>query len=100
MSDNDAAKNSQVIALVNCDDDVCNTFQQLNTEGRQVIRFANGAELINEWLEQNISIVAIISQSEILAPGGVPLLETIKKKKLHNIPFFLVVTHLSLNLRK
>ncbi|RYE12404.1 MAG: sugar transferase, partial [Sphingobacteriales bacterium] len=94
------SQNRQVIALVHCDDTVAEIFTQVNLAGREVRRFANGIELANAWLDEHIYISAIISQSEILAPGGIPLLETLKKKKLPNIPFFLLTTHLSANLRK
>lgn len=100
MTDNGAPYNGQIIALVHCDDEVAAFFEGLQLEQRQLQKFANAIELVNTWTEQNLNIVAVISQSEVMAPAGVPLLETLKKKKLNHVPFFLVVTHLSANLRK
>ncbi|GAA4315962.1 hypothetical protein GCM10023149_12780 [Mucilaginibacter gynuensis] len=99
MADN-SATSTQIIALVNCDDTVADVFYSSNLEHREIIRFTNGMDLVSRWTDQNINIVAIISQSEIMAPAGVPLLETLKKKGLDKVPFFLIVTHLSANLRK
>ncbi|RCH55387.1 sugar transferase [Mucilaginibacter hurinus] len=35
-----------------------------------------------------------------MTPGGIPLLETLKIKRMPNVPFFLLSVHLSANLRK
>jgi len=88
-----------LIALVGFDPALTSTFEGFNFQNRQFVHFANGMQLVSEWLLNELPIVAIISQSEILGSLGIPLVEAVKKRGLPNVPFLLVVNHLNSNLR-
>ena len=89
-----------VIALVGFDEGNAAVFAGAWFEGRELVHFANGIKMASAWVTDNLNIVAIISNSEIMGPSGLALIETIRKKQLPAIPFFLVVNHLNANLRK
>ncbi|GAA4911903.1 sugar transferase [Mucilaginibacter defluvii] len=91
--------NGSIIALVNCDNNLVDFFKGMSLPVKDVICYNDNEEL-TDALEKGTSIAAVISKSEILAPGGVQLIETIKKTRTDAPPFFLVVNHLSANLRK
>jgi len=91
---------NQVIALVGFDVELSSIFDSFNFEGRRVVHFANSMKMATAWMEDKINVVAIISNSEIMAPAGLSLIESIKKQDLPSVPFFLIVNHLNSNLRK
>ncbi len=99
MTDNQALNTSQVIALIGFDEETLAFFNGLNLEGRKLINYADEAEL-TAAIENGSDIKAVVSQSEVLTPGGIALLEDIKKRTSQPLPFFLIVTHFSANLRK
>ncbi len=98
--ENRIANNKPIIALIGFDDTLAQTFLQCDFKGRQTVRFANGMKLISAWAAGDFSVGAVICNSDIMAPSGLALIETLKKRGLTNIPYFLVVSHLSSNLRE
>ncbi len=67
----------------------------------EYIYFKNGVELCTRWEKESLNIVSIISQSEVIAPLGVYLLETISKNgNLPNVPYFLISNKINENLSK
>lgn len=89
-----------IIALVGFNDALSETFESCNFEGREKIHFTNGMKMVSAWLTNEINIAAIVSYGEIMAPSGLALVETIKKKNLPAVPFFLIINQLNPNLRK
>ncbi len=85
----------QVIVLLNCDDNIFDTFSSASLGGRSLKRFANPLLFFAEWEKSKFNLVAIVSQSEVLGIGGISLLETLFNKKNINVPFFLVSQQLS-----
>jgi len=101
MSNNNPTdKNLQVIALINCNEVIHSLMLNIDFGGRQIRSFQSGLDFSNQWERQKLNIVAIISKSEVLAPGGISLLENILKKKKNNIPFFLICQHFNDNISK
>lgn len=92
--------NNQIIALVGFERDFQHIdFEACNFGDLQVARFENGIKLVQEWTEQQLNVAAVISNSEILSTGGLALLETLKKRQMPSVPFFLLVRHFNANLR-
>jgi lipopolysaccharide/colanic/teichoic acid biosynthesis glycosyltransferase len=100
MSDTIIKGQSPIIALVGFDNDLTTVFTGYDLGPRRIVHFENGMKMTAAWISDNLPIVAIISNSEIMGPAGLTFIETLKKKNLASIPFFLVVNHLNANLRK
>jgi lipopolysaccharide/colanic/teichoic acid biosynthesis glycosyltransferase len=100
MSDTIMTGQPPIIALVGFDNALTAAFAGYNLGDRQVVHFENGMKMATAWISDSLPIVAIVSNSEIMGPAGLTLIETLKKKNLASIPFFLVVNHLNVNLRK
>lgn len=89
-----------IIAMVGFEDYTQRAFfENCRFEGARLAYFDNGLKLAQEWAEQELEIVAIISNSEILSNGGLTLIETLKNIQLPSVPFFLVVKYFNPNLR-
>ncbi len=92
--------NPQIIALVGFEDNAMRSFFEIcDFEGKKVVYFENGLRLVQDWVEKKLLIVAIISNSEILANCGLSLIETLKNRKMPSVPFFLVVKYFNQNLK-
>lgn len=100
MSDTIIKDQLPIIALVGFDSSLTAAFAGYNFGNRQLVYFENGMKMATAWTNDNLPIVAIVSTSEIMGPGGLTLIETLKKKNLASIPFFLIVNNLNPNLRK
>jgi lipopolysaccharide/colanic/teichoic acid biosynthesis glycosyltransferase len=100
MSDTIINNQSPIIALVGFDNDLTAAFAGFNLGNRQIVHFDNGMKMATAWTNGNLPIVAIVSNSEIMGPAGLTLVETLKKKNLASVPFFLIVNHLNNNLAK
>lgn len=85
----------QIIVLINCDDFIYDTFARANLGGRELKQFLNPLLFFAEFEKSHFNLVAIVSQSEVLATGGISLLETLVEKKNIAVPFFLVSQQLS-----
>lgn len=100
MSNIPATDNThEIIALVNFDEATCQVISACNFGGRQLEGFKNNIDLITRWEKQKLNIVAVISQSEILGPTGIPLKEILNKKDLNTAAFFLVCHYFNDNIR-
>jgi lipopolysaccharide/colanic/teichoic acid biosynthesis glycosyltransferase len=91
---------SPIIALVGFDKELTSVFDQYDFGDRKTIHFENGMKMVSAWTTDSLPIAAIISNSEIMGSGGLTLIETLKKRGLASLPFFLVLNHLDVNLRK
>ncbi len=99
MYDKKKPNQEQIIALIGFDDTLLQHFKSGGFEDRQVCAFKNGLELSNQWENNHINIVAVIAQSEILGTSGIALLETFKKRKYPNVPFFIVCNPTDTNIK-
>ncbi|WP_133248511.1 sugar transferase [Pedobacter yonginense] len=88
-----------IIALIGFDDTSAEVFEQCNFGDRILVRFDNGMKMATSWNDEGLNIAAIISYSEIMAPAGLSLIETLNKKEHPVVPFFLVVNYFNPNLR-
>ncbi len=82
-----------VVALINCDFEVTSLLSQCSLKGAKLIPFNNGIDLLNHWDQNEWNVIAVISQSEVMSPSGVSLLEILKNKKNFHIPFFIICKH-------
>lgn len=84
-----------IVALINCDSEVTSKLEHCQLGNTKLIAFKNGIDLLERWEQNDWNISAIISQSEVMAPSGVSLLETLNNKKEFNTPFIIICQHLS-----
>jgi lipopolysaccharide/colanic/teichoic acid biosynthesis glycosyltransferase len=89
-----------VIALINCDDEITSLLHHCNLGARKLISFKNGIELIDRLEDNDWHLEAIISQSEVMAPSGISLLETLLQKKQLRIPFFIICNNFNEKIAK
>ena len=87
-----------IIALLNVDEGTYGILSRCNFGEAQLRQFKNGLELSLEWSKNKLNILAIVSQSEAIAPNGVYLLETLQKKKFPSVPFFLIANKVTDNI--
>ncbi len=90
----------EIIALVSADDALHRLLLQCNLQGRQLLLFKNGVELSLKWEKQKLNIGAIVSQSEVMAPAGISLVEALQQKKLLKMPFIIVCNNSNDNIKK
>jgi lipopolysaccharide/colanic/teichoic acid biosynthesis glycosyltransferase len=91
---------SKIIALVAGDDSLFTSLKEaVDASGYSIMQFGNGIELSAKWTKLKLNIVAIISGSEIIDVSGISLFQTLKSKKLPDVPFFIVANHLDDNLK-
>lgn len=84
-----------IVALINCDSVVTSMLQHCQLGNTKLISFKNGIDLIDRWEQNEWNISAIVSQSEVMAPSGVSLLETLNGKKDFHVPFIIICQHLN-----
>ncbi|MDP1842645.1 MAG: sugar transferase [Sediminibacterium sp.] len=89
------SKAAEVIALIGCDKNVTEIIQNADLDGRTILQFSHALDLFTSLEKTPAKLVAIISQSEVLGPAGIALLEIIRNKKNIQVPFFLVSQQLS-----
>ncbi len=85
----------KVIALISCDETITGIFMSGNFGNKKPVSFNSVGELFTKWDLHQIDLAAIVSQSEVLGPEGISLLELIRLKKHKSIPFFLISQQLS-----
>lgn len=90
----------KIIALVDVDETTFATIKSCNFANIGIMRFNSGLDLCTNWGKSKLDIIAIISQSEVIAPNGLPLLETIKSKGFPNVPFILLSNNINENIIK
>lgn len=91
---------TQIIALVNVDADTAKTIEACDFNGRRLMFFKNGLQMVNAWEEEQLDIAAIIAKDEVLASSGITLIDSLHKKGLNSAPFFLIVHHMNRDLRR
>ena len=82
-----------VVALINCDLEVTSMLSNYYLNKGELISFKNGIDLLDHWDRNEWNVLAVISQSEVMSPSGVSLLEILKNKKGIHIPFIVICNH-------
>ncbi len=95
-----ASDEKGMIALINVDDSTYEVLCACDFGGLQLVKFSNGVDLSLQWAKNNLPVSAIISQSEVIGPDGIFLLETLQNSKFPDAPFFLISRNVSDNLNK
>ena len=90
--------NAGIIALLNVDNTSLDILSHCDFGNNKLLAFNNANELFKDREKLNLNITAIISEGEVMDVPGLLLYETIRKKKLQHIPFFLLSDKLNLNL--
>lgn len=89
-----------IIAIVNADEEAKKILEVADFGGIQLKHFENGIDLSQQWLNNGLNIVAILSQAEIMGTSGIPLLEALRKKKFPDVPFFVLTSSSNQNMRR
>ena len=89
-----------IIALLNTDQETFELISQCDFGGNEIMPFKSGAEMSTKWEKNKLDIVAIISQSEVIAPSGIYTLETLQNSNFPEVPFFLIASRLNENLNR
>ena len=101
MSNSLPTQENGIIALLNVDDATFEMISSCDFGKAELIRFKNGIELTQKWEKNNLRLLAIISQSEVIAPLGVYLLETLQKvANFPDIPYVLIANKVNENLNR
>jgi len=79
-----------IIALLNVDKAIFAVISQCDFGGAQLKQYKNGLEFSLDWSKNKLNVLAILSQSEAIAPNGVYLYETFRKKKFPDAPYLLL----------
>jgi lipopolysaccharide/colanic/teichoic acid biosynthesis glycosyltransferase len=82
-----------VVALINGNLEVEQMLSQCNLKEAKLISFKNGIDLLEHCNQNEWNVLAVISQSEVMSPSGVSLLEILKNKKNFHIPFIIICKH-------
>jgi len=90
----------KVVALLNVSDANYELISKCDLHGAELMNFKNGLEVISKWEKEGIDIIAVISESEIMAPLGVYTLENLRSKKFPDVPYFLISKQVNENLSK
>ncbi len=95
------AQEPGIIALLNVDDATYGLISGCDFGSLELMQFKNGVELCTKWEKNRLNILGIISQSEVIAPLGVYMLETLQKNKVFpDVPYFLISNKLNDNLNR
>ena len=89
-----------VVALINCDLEVTRMLSNYYLNKGELISFKNGIDLLAAWDRNEWNVLAVISQSEVMSPSGVSLLEILKNKKGFHIPFIVICNHWNDKIKK
>jgi lipopolysaccharide/colanic/teichoic acid biosynthesis glycosyltransferase len=99
-SDPTASAANGIIALINVDESTYDVLCRCDFGEASLMQFKNGMALSTHWEKTQFRVVAVISQSEVIAPEGVYLLETLQNSKFPNVPYFLISNKADQNLNK
>ncbi|WP_205685550.1 sugar transferase [Flavipsychrobacter stenotrophus] len=98
MNNNMPVNENGIIALLNVDEANYELIAKCDFGGAKLLVLKNGIELSQRWEREHLNLIAIISQSEVIAPSGVYLLETLQKiANFPDIPFFLLANKVTDN---
>lgn len=87
-----------IIALLNFNTYTQDLLATCDLGNVRLVPFPSVFDVAREYERSKLNIVAIISESEVLGASGVALSETLKKKNMEHIPFFLLSQKMDANL--
>jgi lipopolysaccharide/colanic/teichoic acid biosynthesis glycosyltransferase len=79
-----------IIAVLNADEETRLILASCTFNEASLQYFSNGMELSTQWQDNELNVVAIISQTEIMGASGISLLEALSSKKFPQVPFFII----------
>ncbi len=88
----------RLVALVNVSSANTELLSSCELGDVALISFKNSLEFITTWEKQKLDIIGIISESEVMAPLGIPQLENLRSKKTPEVPFILLCNQMNENL--
>ena len=94
------ANTLRVIAVVNRNEELLQTLQQIFIPGHEVRLFKNGYELHEAWKHEHIDISVVLSCGEITGAAGTALFETLADKKFPDVPFIICASTATDQLKK
>ncbi len=88
-----------IIAVLNTDDESLRLLESCNFNTAVLKRFTSVIDLCAQWSIHELTIVAIISQGEIMGSYGISILDFLQKKGLQRIPFFIITKFANENMK-
>jgi lipopolysaccharide/colanic/teichoic acid biosynthesis glycosyltransferase len=89
-SSNSQPGNTKIIALLNVSAPNYELIKKCTFPGCECMNFNSGLEVLLKWEKEQLDIIALISESEIMAPMGISAFDNLRSKKFPNIPFILI----------
>lgn len=89
-----------IIALLNFDELTYEIISRCYFGDAELVQFKSGLELSLRYEKNKANVIAIISQSEVIAPMGIYMLETLQKNHFPDVPYFLIAHKVNENLNK
>jgi lipopolysaccharide/colanic/teichoic acid biosynthesis glycosyltransferase len=90
--------NAGIIALLNFNNSTHGVLNTCEFGNAKLVLYNSVFDVAKDRERLKLNIVAIISESEVMGASGVSLTETLKKKEMEHIPFFLISQKLDANL--
>ena len=90
--------NAGIVALLNVSQPCLDVLAKCDFGNNKLVPFGNIIDLCRDYEKLKLNIVAIISESEVMGTGGVTIVETLKKKDMYHIPFFIFAEKINENL--
>ena len=88
-----------IIAVLNADDETLLTIKSCDFNGAIIQCFTSSIDLCTQWSNDNLNIVAIISQGEIMGSFGLSIVDFILKKGFQRTPFFILTKYVNENMK-
>ena len=88
-----------IIAVLNADDETLLTIKSCDFNGAIIQCFTSSIDLCTQWSNDNLNIVAIISQGEIMGSFGLSIVDFILKKGFQRTPFFILTKYANENMK-
>jgi len=99
-SDSMQANDNGYIALIDVDESNYLILSQCDFGNAGLMQFKNGLDLSMKWEKSKVNIIAVISQSEAIAPLGVYLYEILQKNNFPDVPYILLANKVDANVSR
>jgi lipopolysaccharide/colanic/teichoic acid biosynthesis glycosyltransferase len=88
-----------IIAVLHADDETLLIIESCDFNGAVIQCFKSSIDLCTQWSNNNLNIVAIISQGEIMGSFGISILDFLNKKGFQRTPFFILTKYANENMK-
>ncbi|MEI6086923.1 MAG: sugar transferase [Bacteroidota bacterium] len=88
-----------IIAVLHADDETLRIIESCDFNGALIQRFKSSIDLCTQWSNNNLNIVAIISQGEIMGSFGISIVDFIHNKGFQRTPFFILTKYANENMK-